>query len=459
MAMSVKIGLIVSLVLSVLISAGPAISQLKREHVLGGRALAPTGGVRRATSVEGSTDARAVVQRIISGIGIPMTNFEVRASPDVANAEATTENGGRDRLILYNPAWMDGLKSSISTDWSNWVVLAHEIGHHVAFHMDPSFPNHEAELQADYFAGFILNKLSAPLAEVQLAMAMVSTDEATVSHPAKAKRVAEVRRGWQAAAQNVGANVIPAALSVPQRSAIAPGPASTEQRAALLIGNTHYRSWGVQLKNPKNDVIAVGRQLRNLGFATTVVYDGTSEQIATAIQAFRDEAAAADWAVIYYAGTGIEVDGINYMIPIEADDRRALTFATDYPQMRLNTAFESIKGAKRLRLVIADACRIDPALVLGRAAPDTKPQSLKVSEPPRGVLVAYSTGAGQYAQDGSGDISPFAQALIDALREPGIEISKVFRRVSAQVESATNGTQIPTVLGNWPAEDLYVSRK
>ena len=82
-----------------------------------------------------------------------MTNFEVRASPGVANAEATTENAGRDRLILYNPEWMAGLRSSIATNWSDWVVLAHEVGHHVAFNMDPTFPNHEAELQADYFAG------------------------------------------------------------------------------------------------------------------------------------------------------------------------------------------------------------------------------------------------------------------------------------------------------------------
>ena len=119
-----------------------------REHVLGGRALAPGAAARKVTSTAGSDEARAVVWRIVSVIGIPLTNFEVRASNDVVNAEATTENGGRDRLILYNPQWMEGLKSSTSK-WSDWVVLAHEVGHHIAFHMDPSFPNHEAELQAD----------------------------------------------------------------------------------------------------------------------------------------------------------------------------------------------------------------------------------------------------------------------------------------------------------------------
>ena len=152
-----------------------------------------------------------------------------------------------------------------------------------------------------------------------------------------------MRKGWEAAARNVGANVIPAALTVLERSAIAPAPAASarpEQRVALLIGNTHYKTWGVPLKNPKNDVIAVGRQLRSLGFATTVVYDGTSEQMSTAIAGIPRRGAGADWALIYYAGTGIEVDGVNYMIPIEADDRSALSFAREYPQMRLDTAFE-----------------------------------------------------------------------------------------------------------------------
>lgn len=443
------------LITVILQTAYPAASE-PREHVLGGRTFASGPAVRKATSIEGSDDARALVQRIVSAIGIPTTKFEVRASNDVANAEATTENDGKDRLILYNPNWMKNLRSS-TTNWSDWVVLAHEVGHHVAFHMDPSFPNHEAELQADYFAGFILQKLGAPLVDLQLAMAMVSFEEASETHPAKTLRVAELKKGWEAAAHNVGANIIPASLPIHDRSSSASAtPARTEQRTALLIGNTHYESWGTPLKNPKNDVIAVGRLLRSLGFSTTVMYDGRDEQIATAIKAFGKEAAAADWAVIYYAGTGIEVDGTNYMIPIDADDQRALSFTRDHPRMRLDTAFEAVKGAKRLRLVVVDACRIDPAVLLGGASV-VKPQQFKVVEPPSGVIVAYSTAAGQLAQDGTGDLSPYAQALIEALKEPGIELPKVFRRVSANVQATSKGTQIPSVLGNWPAEDLPVA--
>src|SRR5262245_23488302 len=407
-AMAMGRGIASALTLLLLL-AHSAVAQT-HEHVLGGRALAPGAAARKVTSTAGSDEARAVVRRILSVIGIPLTNFEVRASYDVVNDDATAENGGKDRLILYNPQWMEGLKSSTSK-WSDWVVLTHEVGHHVAFHMDPTFPNHEAELQADYFAGFILNKLGAPLADAQLAMAMVATDDASLTHPAKAKRVAEVRKGWEAGAQNVGANVIPASIKVPERSALT-AAAPAEQRMTLLIGNSNYKAWGVTIKNPKNDVIAIGRQLRALGFSTTVIYDATRDQIASAIKEFRDEAETADWAIVYYAGTGIEVDGTNYMIPIDADDRHALTFAREYPQMALNTAFEAVRGAKRLRLVIADACRVDPANLPGTTG--YKPQSFKITEPPHGVLVAYSTAAGQYAQDGTGNLSPYAQALLQA---------------------------------------------
>lgn len=445
--------LVASAVVTVLATTAAAET---RQHVLGGRSLTSGSAGRTVTSVDGSDDARGLVQRIIGAIGIPTTRFDVRASNDVPNAEATTENGGKDRLILYNPNWLGKLKAS-TTNWSDWMVLAHEVGHHVAFHMDPSFPNHDAELQADYFAGFILHKLGAPLVDVQLAMAMVATDRGSDTHPAKALRVAEIKNGWEAAARNVGANVIPATLAGSERANIAPTVSTrTEQRTALLIGNANYKRY--PLKNPKNDVVFVGRVLRRLGFATTVIYDGSAEQIAEAIKDFGSEAAASDWAIVYYAGSGIEVDGINYMIPVDADEARLASFPAEAPQMRLDTAFDAVKGARRLRLVVLDACRIDPANP-PTAASTAKPQKFKVVEPPTGVVVAYSTAAGQYAQDGEADLSPFAQILVSALQEPGIELPKVFRRVSAEVQAATRGAQLPSVLGNWPPEDLPVAQK
>ena len=259
---------------------------------------------------------------------------------------------------------------------------------------------------------------------------------------AKSKRIDIAHRGFE-----------PVALAVGERPGLVAAPAQPEQRVALLIGNTNYKS--MPLKNPRSDVAAVGQQLRALGFATTIVYDGRSDQIAAAIEDFRRDAEGADWAIVYYAGMGIEVDGDNYMVPIDANASRALSFTQDYPKMRLETAFEAVRGAKRLRLVITDACRVDPA-THNQASTHRR---FKVVEPPRGVLVAYSTAAGQQALDGPGAMSPYAAAFIAGLHEPRIEMPMVFRRISAEVEAATKGAQVPTVLGNWPVERLYVARK
>lgn len=444
----------------ILAGATAAEAQDVREHVLKGRGLlADAARSQRVTSTPASDDARAVVSRIISVIGIPMTNFEVRASDGIMAAVATTENEGRSRLILYNPRWMDGLRAQIATDWSSWAVLAHEVGHHVAFHMDPTFPNHEAELQADYFAGFILNKLGAPMHEVLLAMAMVANDVASDTHPAKAARVAEIRKGWEAARGDVGANVIPTALPAARKLESVSTETPREQRVALLIGNAAYSKIGTPLKNPKNDVIAVGRELRRLGFSTTIVYDATLEQTRHALTAFREEAATADWAMVYYAGTGLEIDGVNYMVPVDADQSRIDSFPTDHAGASLKYAYDAVGKARRVRLVVTDSCRVNLDSYGGKVIASVAGSPIKVVEPPVGVIVAFSTAAGEFAQDGSGDLSPYAQSFVAALREPGIELQKLFRRVGAEVRNATRGAQLPSVLGHWPADDIIVSSR
>jgi Caspase domain len=442
-----------TLLLACLAAAAPAAAQKTRVHEVGARAFAfHDKAPHTVVSSEPSAEARQIVERIMGAIGLA-ANFEVRAAPDVANAQAMLENGGKDRFILYNPAWMGGLKATVGDSWPEIGVLAHEIGHHLQFHLDPDFGNHAAELQADYFSGFVMHKLGASLAQAQLAMAMIGAEEATETHPARARRVQEIARGWQAAAANRGANVIDASLAAPPKTSAAPA----ETRVALLIGNSNYRSWG-KLKNPKNDVVAIQRELRRLGFSTTTLYDGTAEQIAQYLRLFREDARQADWAMFYFAGSGVEIDGVNYMVPVDAEAGRATLFARDYPQMRLELAFEAVRSAKTVRLVVADACRIDPAnLPNASNRPTTAARILKVLEPPGGVLVAYSTGSGQYAGDGDGDLSPYAQAMIAALRDPGIELDKVFRRVGADVAAVTRGNQVPTVLGNWPARDLYLT--
>ena len=427
-----------------------AAAQPVREHDVGARALAFHGQVNlKAPTYEASAEARKVVQRIMGAIGLA-ANFDIRAAPGVDYAQAVVDNGGRTRLILYNPTWMDGLSATLGDTWPKVSVLAHEIGHHLQFHMHADFANHEAELQADKFSGHILRKLGASLEQALLPMAYIGEVLETDTHPRRSLRIAAITQGWKEADAGDGANVIKAVKPAP---AVAAG-----QRVALLIGNTNYKL-EAPLKNPKNDVIAIQRELRKLGFSTTTLYDGTSEQIADYVRLFQAEANGADWALFYFAGRGIEVDGINYMVPIDANGDLP-TFTRDHPNMRLETAFESVRGAKLVRLVVADSCRVDPANppdAFNRVEPS---RVFKVIEPPRGIVVAYSTRAGLYASDGiDEDLSPYAQALIKVLREPGIELDRVFRRVNAEVFQATKGIQEPSVLGTWPAEDLHLAAK
>jgi hypothetical protein len=430
----------------------PAVAQDFREHDISARAKGfDAGGPRKVRSYEGSADARDIVRTILNAIGLPM-NLDVRAAPGVANAQALVETiAGREvRVILYNPGWMEDLRKTLRTNWTSVSILAHEIGHHLAGHLDPRYPNHPAELEADKFSGFIMNKLGATLEQAQLAMAMISPEEASDTHPGRAARVAEIARGWTNAAGGGGANVIKA-VSVP-KAAVASGP-----RVALLIGNTNYKLVE-KLKNPKNDVIAIQRELRKLGFSTTTLYDATAAQIADYVHLFREDAKDADWALFYFAGRGVEIDGINYMVPVDIDLESSGTIALKYPQLRLDTAFEALKRAKTVRLVVADSCRIDPdRLPDGVTNRPAAPHVFKVVEPPRGMVIAYSTRAGTYALDGDEDLSPFAKAFIAALQTPGMELDRVFRRVNAEVATATKGMQEPIVHGDWPAEDLHLT--
>jgi hypothetical protein len=424
--------------------ASSAWSQDVREHELGGRALAFHEHVnRKIRSFAGSADAIQIVQTIMSKVGLPM-NLDVRAAPDVPNAEALIETvaGKQIRVILYNPAWMEKLTQTLVSDWPSTSIMAHEIGHHLAGHMDPAYANLPAELEADRFSGHILNRLGATLEQAQLAIAMVSTEAATATHPGRDARVREIAIGWNDAASGQGANVVKS-LEQPKARGV---------RVAMLIGNSRYQNLP-HLKNPKNDVLAVQRAFRKLGFSTVTLYDATALQIKEAIESFRKDAEGADWALFYYAGTGIEIDGINYIVPVDVDPQ-AKAYAPDISLIRLSSAFDAVQLAKSVRLVVSDACRIDPRHPQGEQ--QAAAQVFKVIEPPRGTVVAYSTRAGQAALDGPDDISPYAQAVIETFQQPGMEVDKAFRRINSLVASSTNGQQAPSVLGDWPDGDLQL---
>jgi uncharacterized caspase-like protein len=210
----------------------------------------------------------------------------------------------------------------------------------------------------------------------------------------------------------------------------------------------------------------LAKTLRNVGFDTVVVrFNLGREQMMAALQDFEKLAADADWAAIYFAGHGIEVNGINYMLPIDAQVTEENSISTQTVNMEY--LLNSVEVAKKLRLVILDACRNNPFAQKVRVASASRNVgglgSLAIGiglarvEPEPGTLVVYSAKHGEFALDGEGKNSPFVEALVKRIdQKPPIEVRRLFEYVRQDVYSATTKVQQPFAYGSLEAsEDFY----
>jgi carboxyl-terminal processing protease len=232
-------------------------------------------------------------------------------------------------------------------------------------------------------------------------------------------------------------------------------PGHAEKRVALVIGNAAYQSVSA-LPNPRADAAAIAAALRQVGFqSVTVINDASRKAMIDALSAFGREADNADWAVIYYAGHGIEIGGTNYLIPVNA--RLASDRDVSAEAVSLNQIMGYVEGARKLRMVLLDACRENPfiAKMARRDASRSVGRGLARVEPEGGTIVAYAAKDGQIAADGSGTNSPFVAALVKHLPTPGVEINKLFRLVRDDVLTATGRKQEPFVYGALPGEDFF----
>jgi uncharacterized caspase-like protein len=224
-----------------------------------------------------------------------------------------------------------------------------------------------------------------------------------------------------------------------------------------VIGMSAYANVA-PLRNPASDARAVADTFRRLGFAEVIEReDLTRAKLEETLKAFGDKAAEADWAVIYYAGHGVEMNGENYLVPVDAELDRADHVEDE--AVTLKRVLSKVEAARKLRMVILDACRNNPFRM---ASADGRPRAigrgLSPVEPSRGVLVAYAARDGTTADDGGRGHSPFTQALLANLETPGLEISLMFRRVRDQVLKRTNNAQEPFTYGSLPGEEFYFRR-
>ena len=232
-------------------------------------------------------------------------------------------------------------------------------------------------------------------------------------------------------------------------------PAAAEKRVAFVVGNSSYQNV-ITLTNPANDAAAITEMFRKAAFdVVESKRDLKNTEMRRALRDFTEKARDADIAVIYYAGHGIEVDGTNYLIPVDA----ALERDTDaYDEaISLDRILQAIEPAKQLRLVILDACRDNPfaknmkrtvaSRALGRGLAGVEPQRPN-------TLIAFAAKGGSTAADGDSRNSPFTTALLKHLAKPGLELGKAFRLVRDDVMNATGNRQEPFVYGSLGGNDV-----
>jgi len=262
----------------------------------------------------------------------------------------------------------------------------------------------------------------------------------TASTPISAPPAAPAPR-QSAAPGNVVATVAPAARVE------APVPAAAAGlRLALVIGNGAYVN-ATALPNPPNDAAAVAKVLRQIGFE---VIEGTNLDRAGMERLVRDflhKAPSARVTLLYYAGHGMQVDGRNYLIPIDAK----LAAPSDLPfeTLELDKVLAGLDDEARANIVVLDACRDNPlarsfASKLGATRSAAVPAGLAgYATVGTGTLIAFATAPGQTALDGSDGNSPFTSAFVKYVRTPGIEVNQMLTRVRVEVASATKNRQVP----------------
>lgn len=223
---------------------------------------------------------------------------------------------------------------------------------------------------------------------------------------------------------------------------------TNDKRVALIIGNSNYQNVP-QLPNLVRDANLMAKLFRDTGFnAVDVELNLGNVEFRRAIRKFESLVDGADIAVIYYAGHGLEISGTNYVIPVDA--KLATDRDADDEALPLDRLVASADGAKKLRLIILDACRDDPfARTMRRRGTATGAPTLGRVEPGgTDTLVAFAAKAGSIAVDRDGQPSPYTTALLRNLTVPGLDIRLSFGRIRDEVIKATDGKQEPFVYGS-----------
>jgi uncharacterized caspase-like protein len=221
--------------------------------------------------------------------------------------------------------------------------------------------------------------------------------------------------------------------------------AHADKRVALVIGNSEYAAQ--KLLNPRNDAQDMAESLKALGFEVILRIDIDRQGFLQAMAEFARAVIGADIGLFFYAGHGLQYNGSNYLMPVGAHLQDEISVR--FELVALDEIQRALERSAGVRILILDACRNNPlAADLTRSMRSSYrdasiSRGLARIEQARGTVVAFSTQANEVAEDGAARNSPFTRALLDNLREPGLEIGTMFRKVAARVYETTGGKQIP----------------
>lgn len=229
--------------------------------------------------------------------------------------------------------------------------------------------------------------------------------------------------------------------------------AAAERRTALVIGNSTYGSG--PLKNPVNDAVDVAAALQKLGFNVILKKNANLEKMEEAIEDFGNRLKKGGAGLFYYAGHGIQVYGSNYLIPVGAKiDKES---DVKYRAVDAGRILDEMANANNgLNVVILDACRDNP---FSRSFRSSNRGLNIISTAPRGTFITYSTSPGNVAADGKGRNSPYTESLLKHMATPDLPIEHVFKKVRQELNTKTNGKQIPWELSSLSGDFFFNSVK
>jgi hypothetical protein len=227
-----------------------------------------------------------------------------------------------------------------------------------------------------------------------------------------------------------------------------------DKRVALVIGNSAYQN-AAKLANPVNDAVAIANLFTSAGFDVDLRQNLGGADLRRALREFSLQTRNADIAIVFYAGHGMEANGTNYIVPIDA--RLAQDIDVEDETVSLERVLAATEAARRFRLIILDACRDNPFVQkmartmtsrsIGRGLARIEPTTTD-------TLVAFAARAGSVAIDGGGTNSPFTEALLKHLTTPGLDVRIAFGRVRDEVLASTRRQQEPFVYGSLGGSDL-----